>query len=132
MNVNTIIALVLLGFAGIVYLSKYQYDSGYHAAELAAMQSERQGIARAIDQANALNAQDSAILRTAEATRTQARIIYKTITKTAVRHVSQNPDLYSQRLDACGLCLKTAAASGISASTCACEPDGSPTTHALK
>lgn len=122
MNSTTITALITLAFALLAVFSGYKL--GYHEAERAALKAQSQAVARAITQANALSAEDAAILRASEATRTltRTRTVYRT--KEAARHVAENPDLYSRRLDACGLCLARSAAADTGASACPCRADG--------
>lgn len=121
MNGNTIASLIALGFALLAVFSGYRW--GMHDAELTAIKSRQIDVAHAIDQANALNSEDADILRASEAIRTitRTRTVYRT--QEAARHVAKNPDLYGQRLDACGLCLARSAANDTDPATCSCQLD---------
>lgn len=122
MNSTTLTALITLAFALLAVFAGYKL--GYHEAERAVLKAQSQAVARAITQANALNAEDAAILRANETTRTitRTRTVYRT--KEAARHVAKNPDLYGQRLNACGLCLARSAAADTDPSACPCRADG--------
>ncbi len=121
MNSTTLAALITMFFTALAVFAGY--TMGQHDAERTALKAQQQAVARAITQANALNAEDAAILRASEATRIITRT--RTITRTteAARHVAKNPDLYSQRLDACGVCLARSAAADTDPGTCPCQSD---------
>lgn len=121
MNSTTLTALIVLAFAVLAVFSGYQI--GYQSAERDALKTRQLAVANAIEQANRLAAEDAAILRASAAARATARSYTHQRTTEAARHVAKNPELYGQRLDACGLCLARSAAHGTNPATCACQPD---------
>lgn len=127
MNISTITALIALAFAALAVFSGYRW--GHHDAELAAYKTQHDSVVRAIAEANDLAAQDAAILRASEAKRVAQHQIDQRWKQEAARHVATHRDLYGQRLDACGLCLKHAAASGADPATCPCGSDANQSPH---
>lgn len=118
MNSTTITALIALAFAALAVFSGYRW--GHHDAELAAYKTQHDSVVHAIEQANAMAEQDAEILRASAAKRMAQHQIDQRWKQEAARHVATHRDLYGQLLDACGLCLKHAAASGTDPTTCPC------------
>lgn len=118
MNSTLITALIALAFAALAVFSGYRW--GQHDTELAAYKTQHDSVLHAIEQANAMAEQDAEILRASAAKRMAQHQIDQRWKQEAARHVATHRDLYGQRLDACGLCLKHAAAGGTDPATCPC------------
>ena len=125
-NVNPIpwSFVVLAGaIAGGFALYGHAYSKGYAAAENTAKVQFNEHLTRAIEQANRQNAEDALILRAASEQQSAIRTQIQTIIKKVTQYVAQNPVYQRCELDACGLCLARAAASGADSASCPCGLD---------
>lgn len=126
-----LILLAVLAILAGVFAAGYR-DGVAHAeakansekldAEKRANQERIAAIRRAIEQANQLAAQDAEISANYEQARVVRETRYRVIEK-EVRHEIEKPVYSACRLDACGLCLATAAARDEAGTDCPCQPD---------
>lgn len=121
---NLIVLYLLLGLSALGITATTAYLKGEAHASAQCQADAAASVARAIAQEDARAREDAAILRASEArqAKRRAHVIYRT--REATRHVSTHPDLYGQRLDACGVCLATSAATDGDPAACPCHAHG--------
>lgn len=100
------------------------YLEGVARCEAASTREKLAAVGRAIEQTNALAAQDAEVAETYEKTRVIREIRFRNIEK-EVRHEVEKPVYRECNLDDCGLCLAAAAARGEAGTDCPCQPDHS-------
>ncbi len=114
------ILLAVLAILAGVFAAGYR--DGVARCEAQANRDKLAAVARAIEQAAQLAAQDAEISANYENTRVVREIKYREIERKVRDEVEKT--VYSAcRLDACGLCLATAAARDEAGADCPCQPD---------
>ena len=123
-NVNfipwSLVALVLLIAGGL-----WAYNKGATDCRIEAQAKHTESLTRAIAQANEQAAIDASILQAASERKATHEVRTQILTKTVTRHVASNPIFYDCVIDACGLCLATAAANATDSTGCPCGVDAS-------